>query len=73
MIVSSDFEQKFLEERFGIKHIIVMPFMYNCKDELNQIEKNKKFIEKNFFKIRKNFVWIGNFVHFPNFVIELLI
>jgi hypothetical protein len=72
VIVSSDFEQKFLEERFGIKHVSVVPFMYNSgNSEFDdaQIEMNKKFIEQNFFKIRKNFVWIGNFVHFPNFVI----
>jgi hypothetical protein len=71
-IVTSDFEQMFLERVYGIKNVIKSQFFY---DHTNYQPQEKAILPiKNFanrdkkydFANRKNFVWIGSFLHEPN-------
>lgn len=67
-ILTSDFEQKFLEDAFGIADTVTIPFFYS-KAVLAQGERYaQQMTQKRFFDIRRNFVWLGNFQHYPNHV-----
>lgn len=67
-IVTSDYERKFLEEHFELENLVTIPFFYSKKPLDDKAQFLRKMQEKQFFEIRKHFVWLGNFQHFANHV-----
>lgn len=70
-ILTSDYEQKYLEEHFDLPNLVTIPFFYfkNPLDEKTLFKQ--KMQENKFFQIRKHLVWLGNFHNFPNHVLQL--
>lgn len=61
-ILASDYEQKVLEEQFGVRNTLLLPHMYFADDPENDPLFNySDFTQKNFFNARRNLLWIGNF------------
>ena len=61
-ILVSDYERLLLQDRFNVYHTLTSRFTY-AEDSYK--ERNCKLTEDEFSK-RKNFVWLGNFMHPPN-------
>lgn len=72
VIVSSDFEQKFLEDRFKLTNVVNIPFLYFSQDNQKRQEMlAHQMTQKKFFEHRKNLFWIGNFLNYPNHVLSI--
>ena len=61
VVTCSDYEEYLLRHYYNIKHTALITFF---KSELYDLDRKKKLKTWN---IRKNFVWLGNFGHPPNF------
>ena len=59
-ILTSSHEQKMVSSLFPYSQTLLLPFLYKNKDIFKHREK---FLGSS---DRKNFVWIGNFMHEPN-------
>ena len=63
VFLTSDFEFRFLTKNYNLKNLFLSRFYYNPEE----FEQNEEILNKITFEKRKNFVWIGNFQHKPNF------
>ena len=63
VFLTSDFEYRFLTQNYNLKNLYLSRFIYD-PDDFNNNELN---LDQRNFEKRKNFVWIGNFQHKPNF------
>lgn len=61
-IFSSDFEQKIFEEQFGIKDTLLLPnFYFADNPENDPLENYSDFTVENFFNVRRNILFFGNY------------